>query len=196
MRPDPPSAVTLASAQAGERQALCELLDGWAPVVLAWCKRLGGPRVDPHDAAQEALLVLWDRVERVHSPEVFRSWLFGVTRRIVARHRRTSWIKRWVGELAREPVDTDPSPLGFAELSETARRVQDTLEALPAPMREVLVLCVVEEWTDEEAAELLGIPTGTVKSRLRRARQRFSSAARRRGLDATPAVEPVDWKTA
>ena len=58
------------------------------------------------------------------------------------------------------------------------------LEKLPANQREALVLCVVEERSASEVAELLGVPTGTVKSRLRLARERFRTLAEKRGLDA------------
>lgn len=181
-----PSHEQLAAVRAGDDEALAALFDEWLPVVLAWCKRLGGPRVDPHDAAQDVLLLVMDKVDRVWSPDHFRPWLFGVTRRVLARHRRAGWVQRWVGDLfGRDDRDADSRrPDHRAEASETATRVHRALDTLSDDHREVLVLCDLEHRTDEEAAQLIGVPVGTVKSRLRRARAAFRTAAQRQGLGA------------
>jgi RNA polymerase sigma-70 factor (ECF subfamily) len=177
-----PSPEVLDAAQRGDVEALADLLDQWLPVVLAWCKRLGGPSVDAQDATQDVLMRVMDRVDQVWSPAQFRPWLFGVTRRVLAQHRRSGWVRRWWGDLVgREVSDTD-GPERRTEMSETARRVQQALQTLTEPHREVLVLCDLESRTDEEVAELLSVPVGTVKSRLRRARAAFRTAAVRRGL--------------
>jgi RNA polymerase sigma-70 factor (ECF subfamily) len=181
VRPENPTAELLVAARTGDSAALEHLLATWLPVVLTWCKRLGGPRVDPQDAAQEILLVVVDRLDSVWSPDAFRPWLYGVTRRILDRHRRRAWVRRWVGspdERIPDPID----PRLGAEQSETARRVQRAVHALTDEHREVLVLCDVEGYTDEEVAELLRVPVGTVKSRLRRARASFRTEADKAGL--------------
>lgn len=73
--------------------------------------------------------------------------------------------------------DRSPDPELRCELSERARRVQDAIDAMPPAEREVFVLCDVEGSTDEEAAWVLGVPVGTAKSRLRRARAHFAASA-------------------
>ncbi|MEQ1507773.1 MAG: sigma-70 family RNA polymerase sigma factor [Myxococcota bacterium] len=186
-----PSGDQLAAVRAGDEDALADLVDAWLPVVLAWCKRLGGPTVDAHDATQDILMLVMDKVDRVYSPEQFRPWLFGVTRRVLARHRRGAWVKRWVGDLfGRDTPDEANDPLRQAELSDTARRVHRALDRLPDAHREVLVLCDLEHRTDEEVAALLAVPVGTVKSRLRRDRAAFRSTATRMGLG--PAVAAIE----
>ena len=178
-----PSPTTLDAVRRGDADALASLFDDWLPVVLAWCKRLGGPSVDPHDATQDILIVVMDRVEQVYSADRFRPWLFGVTRRVLARHRRQAWVKRWVGDLFWDPADTETrSPDRHLEMSETAQRVHKALDSLTVDHREVIVLCDLEHRTDEEVSELLLVPVGTVKSRLRRARSAFRTAATRHGL--------------
>jgi RNA polymerase sigma-70 factor, ECF subfamily len=184
-----PSPKALDAARRGDQDALAALLDEWLPVVLAWCKRLGGPRVDPHDAAQDVLIVVMDRLEKVWSADRFRPWLFGVTRRVLARHRRAAWVKRWVGDLFADPADEARGPERLAEMSETSRKVHRALDALSVDHREVIVLCDLEHRTDEEVAELLAVPVGTVKSRLRRARAAFRTAAIRQGLG--PLVQQI-----
>lgn len=186
--PDPE---LLKRAQQGDSEAIAQLVDTWLPIVLAWCKRLGGPGVDAQDAAQDVLMLLMDRVGQVYTPEQFRAWLFGVTRRVLARHRRSGWVKRWWGESATEPADTESKgPERFAEMSQTSRLVQQVLGGLAIHHREVIVLCDLEHRTDEEVAELLSVPVGTVKSRLRRARIAFREAAIHTGLG--PEVRSIE----
>jgi RNA polymerase sigma-70 factor (ECF subfamily) len=83
-----------------------------------------------------------------------------------------------------DPPDPKAGPARLVAVSETERSVQQVLEQLPEREREVLVLCLLEERSDREVAELLGIPHGTVKSRMRRARARFLEVAHEVGLDA------------
>ncbi len=170
------------AAARGEPGARDKLVDAWLPVVLGWCARLGGPKVDPEDATHDVLIVMLDRLESLREPSSFSSWLFGITRRVLAKHRRQAWVKRWVPGFMPEAVDTDPSPYHQTRLSETSRRVQQALELLPPAQREVLVLCDLEERTDLEVSELLGIPLGTVKSRLRLARRKFRIIAEQNAL--------------
>lgn len=180
-----PSPDALDAVRRGDPAALASLLDEWLPIVLAWCKRLGGPSVDAQDAAQDVLMLMMDKIDQVYSPEHFRPWLFGVTRRVLAKHRRSTWVKRWVGDLLGiEPQDPSRGPDRRAEVSETTRKVHQALDRLTSDHREVLVLCDLEHRTDEEVAELLAVPVGTVKSRLRRARAAFRAAAIRMGLGA------------
>jgi RNA polymerase sigma-70 factor (ECF subfamily) len=163
----------------GARDAL---VDAWLPVVLGWCARLGGPKVDAEDAAHDVLIVMLDRLPSLRQPGAFPSWLFGITRRVLAKHRRQAWVKRWVPGFVPDSADPDASPYREAQLSETSRRVQEALELLPPAQREVLVLCDLEERTDLEVSELLGIPLGTVKSRLRLARTKFRAIAEQSSL--------------
>ena len=99
------------------------------------------------------------------------AWLYGIVRRTLAWHRRKSWWARWLPGTS-EPASSRPDAFADAARSQAARRVAALLDALPEAQREVLVLCVVEERTTVEAAALLGVPEGTIKSRLRLARER------------------------
>lgn len=163
----PPS--TLTAAQAGDAVALDAVARLCAPYVLRWCRRLGGPRVIADDAAQDVLVVVFQRIRAVRTPDDLGPWVFGVTRRVLADHRRRAWVLRWIPGLS-----PDRGAPARAELSCEASEVQELLERLPAAQREAFVLCAVEEHTDEEAAALLAVPVGTLKSRLRLARARLA----------------------
>lgn len=165
------SQALVARAIADEPGALDRLCDEWLPIVLAWTTRLGGPRIDPEDAAHDVFLVVFRRLSEVKKPESFAAWLYGITRRVISAHRRRAWIRRWMPGASFDSPSENPDPQRQAEMSGTAGRVQQALESLPAHHREVLVLCDLEERADSEVAEMLGVPKGTVKSRLRRARE-------------------------
>jgi RNA polymerase sigma-70 factor, ECF subfamily len=183
-----PEDATLPPADGGD---LLARLDAAVPSVLGWCRRLGGPKVDPDDAAQDVLLTAWKRLDSLREPEAFDSWLYGITRRVLAAHRRRAWVRRWTPGAMPEAIDPGRSPREEAELSEISREVQRILEQLPPAQREVLVLSDVEERSDNEVAELLGIPSGTVKSRLRLARGRFRRLADRKRDLLLPGFTPA-----
>lgn len=159
------------------------LLEVWLPVVVRWCAHLGGPGVDAEDAAQEVLIVALRRLDRLYDEAHTSAWLFGITRRVLAQHRRRAWVRRWVPGLSIDAPDKARGPAALVSLGETSRRVQDVLDRLPLAERQVLVLCLVEERSDREVSEMLGVPHGTVKSRMRRARARFLELAAEAGLD-------------
>jgi len=164
------SELLVRQAQQEAPGALDRLCDVWLPVVLGWTTRLGGPRIDPEDAAHDVFLVVFRRIGDVERVEAFKSWLFGITRRVIAAHRRRAWLRRWLPGAVPDVVSGAADPGRRAEQTQTADQVWNALLALPDHHREVLVLCDLEERADSEVAELLRVPKGTVKSRLRRAR--------------------------
>lgn len=165
----------LARARAGEPAALEVLLRACAPHALRWCRRLAGPRVDADDAAQDVLVVVFRRVDRLESAAGLPAWLFAITRRVLSDHRRRAWVTRWLPGAWRDAASGD-DPHASAELSQVSRRLQAALERLAPAQREAFVLCDVEGHTDIEAAEIAGVPAGTMKSRLRHARAHVRDA--------------------
>ena len=177
-----PGARSWAEVRSAHPDAMDALFARWMGDVLQWCRRLGGPTVDADHAAQDVYIVVLQRIHTVERPGQLPSWLFSVTRRVLAQHRRKAWVRRWVPGLAPDGPDPRPGPGAAAGLSERARVVHELLAELPEELREVLVLCDVEERSDPEVADMLGLKVGTAKSRLRRARMRFRELALARGL--------------
>lgn len=166
------------------------LFEAWLPVVLRWCTHLGGPKVNPEDAAHDVMITVLTRMHTLRDPSLLPAWIYGVTRRTLAWHRRMAWVRRWAPGATVEGEASGLGPEASVSASELGVRVREVLAELPPESREVLVLCELEERSDEAVAELLGIPSGTVKSRLRKARQRFAERAGARGLGpVTPAEE-------
>ncbi|MBX2802961.1 MAG: sigma-70 family RNA polymerase sigma factor [Myxococcales bacterium] len=152
-------------------------LDDAVPTVARWCARLGGPKVDPEDAAQDVMATATRRLHSLRDPDHLEPWLFGITRRVLAAHRRRAWLRRWVAAPSGLEPDPGAGPERLAEARQRAAQLQQWLETLPTAQREVVVLCALEERSSPAVAELLGIPVGTVKSRLRLGMARLRALA-------------------
>jgi RNA polymerase sigma-70 factor (ECF subfamily) len=177
-----PSTDTVSAATSGVPGALERLVDESLPVVLGWCKRLLGPRGDPEDAAHDAMVVVIDHIGELRDPVAFPGWLFQITRRVLATHRRRAWLRRWLPGTDTDTADAGPSPERHYLRDETARTVQGLLDQLPEAQRSTLILHDLEGRSDAEVADILGVPKGTVKSRLRLGRQRLKNLAEEAGL--------------
>ena len=181
------------AAMSGRDEAVDTLCKVWLHTVYAWCHRLGGPGIDAEGAAHDVLLVMVRKLHTIKSAEQFPSWLFGTCRRVIANRRRKAWLKRWVQGPIREQAHPGHTPERSVEARQAADVVWNALDALPGAQREVLVLCELEERSGSEAATLLGVPLGTVKSRLRVARRAFREVVESSGgasaVDGSRAVE-------
>jgi RNA polymerase sigma-70 factor (ECF subfamily) len=170
-----------ADALAGDALALERLISHWLPTVYAWCARLGGSRVDAEEAAHDVMMVLVKRHATIGHPRAVPAWLFGTCRRVVANHRRRAWWQRWLPGVAMERWVSPDRTDARSEERELVGQVGRALENLGEEHREVLVLCYFEERSVAEAAEILGIPAGTVKSRLYYARGKFQACFEQEG---------------
>jgi RNA polymerase sigma-70 factor, ECF subfamily len=139
-------------------------------------RRLGVGDCDADDAAQEVFLVASRKLEEVAVAKE-RSFLFGTALRVASTHRRTSSRRR---ESPWGSLDDRTAPqLGPDDIAERRRAralLDEVLNELDIEVRGVFVLFELEELTAPQIAELLGIPIGTVASRLRRARETFRTA--------------------
>jgi RNA polymerase sigma factor (sigma-70 family) len=155
----------VAAAQQGDALALDRLLDELAPYVRRLCARIAPAATD--DATQEALLAVFRGLPSLRAPEAIMTWVRSVTVRTAIRLAR-----QHNHEVAADgtPIDRNASsPEGLVD-------IDDALARLPVSQRVVLVLRTREGLTEQEIAATLGIPAGTVKSRLHRARAAFREA--------------------
>jgi RNA polymerase sigma factor (sigma-70 family) len=153
---------TVSAAQQGDALALDRLLDELAPYVGRLCRRITPAAAD--DAAQEALLAIFRGLPSLRAPEAIMTWVRSVTVRTAIRVAR-----QHEAEVAAEETVTD----GSASSLEGLVDIDDALARLPVSQRVVLVLRTREGLSEQEIATTLGIPAGTVKSRLHRARAAF-----------------------
>lgn len=170
----------------GDAEATARFYETYLDDVLGWCRRLGGGLLDPEDAAHDVFVVALGRVESFQARSTLRTWMFGVTRRVLANHRRRARTRQLRERLTPRGVlwgqAPGPDPAQATEAEQRRRRVHRCLDSLSRKHREVLVLCSLEGRSGREAAELLGVPEATVYSRLHYARAAFRDAAHRFGL--------------
>ena len=171
LMPSPDDLAIIRAAIQGTDGAMDALADRYLPVVLGWARRLGGSRIQADDVAHDAWMVVMRRVGSVQDPGAFESWMYSVVRRVVAAHRRKAWLRRWVAGEVPDGADPDADPERDAQRSARSEAIGRALDRLRPHHREIIVLCDLEDRPDREVSILLGIPKGTVKSRLRRARK-------------------------
>lgn len=165
----------LASAQAGDLRAVERLLARYEARVYRYALRMCGNDPDARDVAQETLLTAFRNLSGFRGEAQLSTWLYQVARsHWIKQRRRGKWEpgpSDYVDERAAQDVPDDRSP---ADQRTHARQVTEVIQAamntLGDDFREALVLRDVEELTAEEAAAVVGIEVGALKSRLHRAR--------------------------
>ena len=133
---------------------------------------VSGPEVD--DAAQQVFMVLVSRERLTIKVGSERAFLYGVALRVAKEFRRRAQNQlNHVSPDAENLVDRAPDLEAVAEQRQARRQLDRILESMPENLKEAFILFELEDMTVPQIAELLGIPTGTVASRLRRARALF-----------------------
>jgi RNA polymerase sigma factor (sigma-70 family) len=155
-------------------------------LVLGQCRRLLSCEQDAEDAFQATFLALACKAGSIGKREAVASWLYKVAYRVALRLRASERNRiRHEQRLAavRGSISTCGQPCLDALQSDLRSAVHEEIERLPETYRAPIVLCYLEGKTNEEAAVQMSCPTGTVVTRLARARQRLRSRLARRGWD-------------
>jgi RNA polymerase sigma factor (sigma-70 family) len=175
----------------GGESAFEALVARHGPMVLGVCRRLLDSPHDADDAFQATFLVLARKAARIRDPDRLGPWLYGVATRVAtkaktraARHRHEPLVEC----CARDRPD--------AEWSDVMPILDAELGRLPPKHRDVLVLCLIEGVSAEEASRRLGCPVGTVKSRLARGRQSLRARLVARGIAPGVALAALSAKEA
>ena len=168
------TALVLAIATRRNRGAFVALFHRYAPRLKAWFMRAGTPADRAEDLAQETMLAVWRRADSYDPGRAAVSaWIF-----TIGRNQRIDALRR----LARPLPDVDdpsmapPEPMppdAALDASQQEARLRVALSDLPAEQAEVIRLAYYEDRPHVEIERVLGIPLGTVKSRLRLALARL-----------------------
>lgn len=169
-----------APAQASNTSVLRALVEQHYGSVTRLLRRLGVRPAQLDDAAQEVFWIAARRLADIQ-PGKGQAFLYGVALRVAAQETRRQRLAEPIADLEAVPRlrDLEPSPEEQLERRQARELLDTILAALPAELREVLVLFELEGLEVREIAELQAIPMGTASSRLRRAREEFSAIVKR-----------------
>ena len=139
------------------------------PALRRYARLLTGDATRADDLVQDTLERACVKWALWQPGSVLRSWLLSLMHNLHMNH-----LRDWRHDDGHAALEDAPES-AHDPTAEAAERMdlQHALAALPPPMREVLLLVTVEEYTYAETADILGVPVGTVMSRLHRARERL-----------------------
>ncbi|MEM1026811.1 MAG: sigma-70 family RNA polymerase sigma factor [Planctomycetota bacterium] len=157
-------------AQDRDADAVRRLVDRWQGRLFRHALNVTGDAEAARDVSQEAWLGILKRLEKLNDPAAFPAWAYRVT-----NHKAVDWIRQASRRRQHQtplPADLPATSSSTAdELEDTTRRVHAALRRLTVDERALLSMYYLKDLSTAEIASALGIATGTVKSRLHRARQ-------------------------
>lgn len=164
---------------AGDRTAFGVLVGRYQRGLYALIRGIVRNSADADDLVQEAFFRAYRYLDRFDTDRSFRPWIFKIGANLSFRHLRKQRRGSWISIDAEDPRtgltlgDRLHSPGAEDAVPRRAeyRRLSEAMDRLPPLYRSILVLRSVHELHYEEIAETLGIPVGTVMSRLSRARR-------------------------
>ena len=183
---DPPSSSrfrplrAVSSSVPADNQRLVELVREQHRSVWRALRRLGVPVASLDDATQEVFIIVSRKLDVVDG-DCIRSFLYGTALRVAANFRRSRQARR---HDSLEETDVGAWQAGhdaeqLVHQKQLRELLDQILDNMSDDLREVFVLYELERFTRLEISELLGLPAGTIASRLRRAREQFEDACER-----------------
>jgi RNA polymerase sigma-70 factor (ECF subfamily) len=148
-------------------------------------RHIGQPN-DADDIAQQAFMEAARTIDRFRGESELSTWLYGIAMNLVRNYlnRAPHRIHRFESEAVLDThFASEGDPHDIVSTQQTLQRLSRLLAELPDEMREVLTLVAIDEIPYEEAAALLSVPVGTVRSRLSRARSTLRSRLARDGIE-------------
>ncbi|MEL6239069.1 MAG: sigma-70 family RNA polymerase sigma factor [Pseudomonadota bacterium] len=164
-------------ARDGDRRAFAELYLSFGPRVKSYMMRQGADPATAEELAQETLLTVWRKAGLYASEKgSATTWIFTIARnlRIDRLRREVPWQELPEGHNETEADDMPPDEQ--AAMHQRQRIVAAALKTLPDDQQEVITLSYIEGLSHSEIADALGLPLGTVKSRMRLAYQKVREA--------------------
>ena len=168
------------AAQADTRREFEQRLAECGPLAYRVARGVLRNTADAEDVAQEALLRAYRRFDRLRDRNRFRAWLVRIAFRLALDRLRSGKRRELRDTLWSQPERQRPAATAedLAASSEFQAHLENALAELPEKLRLVLLLAAMEGHTIEEIAALVGIPVGTVKSRIFLARKQLAEKLR------------------
>jgi RNA polymerase sigma-70 factor (ECF subfamily) len=173
---DRSDAELVAAARDGDRAAVEQLLARYEPNIYRFGLRMCGNEDAAREVLQETLLAAFRYLPGFRGDASLSTWLYQIARSFCIKTRRGQRPTDSIDDVkSAELVDPTPAPDARAHAREIGEALTRAIETLPADQREVLILRDVEGLSAEEAAEVVGVEIGALKSRLHRARMALRS---------------------
>ena len=169
----------IAECKKGDREAFNELMERYQKKVFAISYGMLSDYEDASDAAQEVFVKVYRSIASFKGEASFTTWLYRICTNVCndmlrKRQRQGISVSLDTEEDERGPaaelVSEEPTPEERLELTETQRLVRDAVNELSPEYREIIIYSDLQQMSYDEIAKILRCPTGTVKSRLNRAR--------------------------
>jgi RNA polymerase sigma-70 factor (ECF subfamily) len=160
----------------GDETAFREIYDRFSPMVYNLCLRLAGDSTLAQDLSQEVFLRVFKGLPRYRGGSSLKTWIYSIALNHCRGRlgRRGLELEDWDAQRwSNGPVDPALSPEEDLLARDGERRIAAALLALPVKFREAVVLRDLEGLSYEEIAAVLGVRTGTVRSRIARGRERL-----------------------
>lgn len=181
----------VARARQGDPAAFGELVDRHRSAVYrAALAALGSP-ADAEDAAQDAFLLAYRRLDGFRGDASFKTWLLTITwHQAINRRRSLSGVwRRMVAPKTADDAEAamasvaagGPSPEQAAEQEQLRRGIREAIRALSPKLRDALLLAQAGDYSYEEIGAMLGVPVGTIKWRVSEARRVIRKRLEERG---------------
>ena len=161
--------------RAGDTAAYTTLVQRYQGMAFGYAYATLGDFHLAEDAAQQAFVTAWRRLDHLEHPERFGGWLRGIVRFECLHLLRARRFRETSLEVESGLAALTPGPEQVATERDGFERVFAAINALPLPEREVTVLYYVHDRPQRDVAEFLGIPVTTVNNRLRVARKRLKA---------------------
>jgi RNA polymerase sigma-70 factor (ECF subfamily) len=202
MAADPPVAPTAATdalierCLQGDQAAWDEIVRQHWRKVFNLAYKFVGRHDEAEDLAQEIFLKIFKALHTVDRRANFRTWLISISRNLCIDHYRS--VRKERETMAREidasqlaPVSSERGPHGQLEHTDLRDLIRRALAELPPALRQAVILRDLQEFSYQEIADELGLPEGTVKSRINRGRLELARQLRRLQSQAAGSAKPA-----
>lgn len=181
----------VAAAKGGDKEAFGRLVEAYQDRIYGYLARMLADPEEAEDVAQEVFLRAYRSLGRFRGASSFHTWLYRIASNLaidVARRRKrqdnTTYsldapLDAGEDEYEREMPDDSRAPDQISEQAELQRAVRQAVMELPEKLRDVVVLYELQGESYEDIAAILGVPLGTVKSRLFNARGQLKKRLQR-----------------
>jgi RNA polymerase sigma-70 factor (ECF subfamily) len=176
---DPEDLEAVREVLSGRADRFSHLVRRYQRLVGSLVYRMGVPPDDAEDIVSEIFIKIYENLGKYRPEHAFSTWIYRIATNHILDHQRRRRRERLHVEVPETLPDPGPPPSEGAERDQLSQRVRRLLPLLDEKYRAALILMHVEGKKVEEIAVIIGVPAGTVKTRLARGRERLAEIIRR-----------------